>query len=46
MLFSFPNAYMMVWITNDYMMSITEADVMNTSCISNLNDLMDSGTIY
>lgn len=45
MLYSLPNVYMMVWITNDHIMCITEADIMNTSCVSNLHDLMDSGTV-
>lgn len=41
LLFSLPDAYVMIWI-----MGIREADVINTSYISNLRDLMDSGTIH
>lgn len=41
LLFSLPDAYVMIWI-----MGIREADVINTSYISNLCDLMDSGTIH
>lgn len=41
MLFSLPDAYVMVWI-----MDVMEADIMSTSYIYNLHDLTDSGTIH
>lgn len=41
MLFSLPDAHVMVCI-----MDVMEADIMNTSYISNLHDLTDSRTIH